>query len=103
MVLYDSVVWGLSLLGSEWASIERVQTFLLRRIIICHRSTSQSIILAEFGVHPFNLAAIFDLVWFLHRLQGFVDSVNDREQYSYLAYCSFVNIASSNKFSRARC
>lgn len=102
-VLYGSVVWGPSLLGSDWASIEWVQTFLLRHIIRCHRFTPHSIILAEFGAHPFSLAAIFDLVWFLHRLRGFADSVGERERYSYLAYYSSVDIASSDRCSRARC
>ena len=100
-VLYGSMVWG-PLLSSDWASIERVQTLFLRRIIRCHRSTPHSIILAEFGTHPFSLAAIFYLIWFIHCLHGFVDSIDERGRYSYLAYCSFVAIARSNTNSCAR-
>ena len=103
IVLYGSVVWGPSLLSSDWASIERVQTLFLRRIIRCHRSTPHSIILAEFGAHPFRLAAIFDLVWFLHRLRGFADMAGDRDRYSYLAYCSSVSTAAVESGARARC
>ena len=76
-ILYGSMVWGPSLLSSNYASIERVQTLFLRHIIRCHRFTHKSVIFAKFGAHPFNLAAIFYLVWFVHRLCGFVDNVGD--------------------------
>lgn len=79
MMLYGSVVWGPSLLDSDWASIDHVQTLFLR------------------------LGAIFDRIWFLHHLHGFADSANDRHKYSYLAYCSSVVVADSNPTSRARC
>ena len=104
-VLYGSVVWGPSLLRSDWASVEWIQTLFLRHIIRCHRFILHSIILAEFGVHPFRLAAIFDLVWFLHRLRGFADTAVDRNRYSCLAYCSSISIAAtdSSSGSRARC
>ena len=92
-VLYGSVVWGPSLLSSDWVSVERIQTLFLRRIIRCHRFIPHNIILAEFGVHSFRLATIFDLVWFLHRLRGFADTAVDRNRYSYLAYCSSISIA----------
>lgn len=61
-VLYGSMVWGPSLLSSDWASIKRVQTLFLQRIIRCHKFTPHSIILAKFGAHPFSLVAIFN--WF---------------------------------------
>ena len=61
-VLYGSVAWGPSLITSDWASIERVQTLLLRRIIRCHRLTPHSIVLAKFGAHPLKLVVIFDLI-----------------------------------------
>ena len=102
-VLYGSVVWGPSLLGFDWASIERVQTLFLRCIIRCHRFTPHSIILAEFGTHPFSLAAIFDLVWFLHHLCGFVDHVGDCDRYCYLAFCSSVFTVSIESGFCRRC
>ena len=104
-VLYGSVFWGPSLLGSNWASIERIQTLFLRHIIRCHKFIPHSIILVDFGVHPFRLAAIFDLVWFLHLLRGFADTAVDRNRYSYLAYCSSISIAAteSGSSSRAHC
>ncbi len=101
-VLYGFVVWGPSLLSSDWASIEQVQTLFLRHIIRCHKFTPHSVIFAEFGVHPFRLAAIFYLVLFLHRLRGFADAIGDRNRYSYLAYCSSVSIADVESGSRAR-
>ena len=102
-VLYGSVVWGPSLIASDWASIEWVQTLLLRRIIRCHRFTPHSIVLAEFGVHPLKLAVIFELIWFLHRLRGFMETCADRHRYSFLAYCSLVEIMRSNTSARSRC
>jgi hypothetical protein len=36
-VLYGSEIWGSSLLQTDWARMERVQTLLLRRIIRCKR------------------------------------------------------------------
>ena len=102
-VLYGSVVWGPSLIASDWASIERVQTLLLHRIIRCHRFTPHSIVLAEFGVHPLKLAVIFELIWFLHRLRGFMETCADRHRYSFLAYCSSVEIMRSNTSARSRC
>ena len=102
-VLYGFVVWGPSLLGSDWASIERVQNFLLRYIMRCHKFTPHSIIFAKFGAHPFSLAKIFDLIWFLHCLPGFADFVGKRDRYSYLAYCSSLAIASSDTSSQAHC
>lgn len=65
---YNSVVWGLSLLEPNWASMERVQTLLLYHIIRCHQFTPPNIIFIEFGAHPFKLRAIFDLVRLLCRL-----------------------------------
>jgi hypothetical protein len=53
IVLYGSKIWGPSLLESDWASTERVQTLLLRRIIRCKQTIPQHIILAEFGARPF--------------------------------------------------
>lgn len=70
IVLYGSVVWGPSLLEFDWASAEWVQ--VLRRIIKCKQSIPHNIILAEFGAHRFRLGAIFDLIWFLHWLWGYV-------------------------------
>jgi hypothetical protein len=58
-VLYGSEIWGSSLLQTDWARLERVQTLLLRRIIRCKRTVPQPIIQAEFGVHPFRLEVIF--------------------------------------------
>ena len=102
-ILYGFVVWGPSLLNFDWALIGRVQTLFLRCIIRCHRSTPHNIILAEFRAHPFRLVAIFDLVWFLHRLHGFADVARDRDHYSYLAYCSSVSMAAAESGARARC
>ncbi len=73
-ILYGSVVWGPSLIASNWASIERVQTLLLCHIIRCHRFTPHSIVLAESGAHPLKLAIIFYLIWFLHQLRGFMET-----------------------------
>ena len=102
-VLYGSMVWGPSLIAFDWASTERVQTLLLRCIIRCHRFTPHSIVLAEFGVHPLKLAVIFDLIWFLHRLRGFMETCADRHRYSFLAYCSSVEIMRSDTSARSRC
>ncbi len=101
--LYGSMVWVPSLLDSDWATIERVQILLLYHIIRCHQSTSYSILLAEFNAHPFRLRAIFDLVWFLHRLCGFADSADGCHRYSYLSYCSSVDIADFDTATRAHC
>ena len=62
-----------------------------------------SIILAEFGAHPFRLAAIFDLIWFLHHLHGFAESVEGQHRYPYLAYFSLVAIVDSDLGTRAHC
>lgn len=102
-VLYGSTVWGPSLLESDWASVERVQTLFLQRIIRCHWFTPHNIVLAEFGAHPFRLGTIFSLVWLLHRLRSFVDSFDDRHRYSYLAYCSSMEVASSDSGHRSCC
>jgi hypothetical protein len=67
-ILYGSKIWGPSLLESDWASAERVQILLLRRIIRCKQTVPQHIILAEFGAQPFRLETIFRLVSFLHRV-----------------------------------
>jgi hypothetical protein len=97
-VLYGSEIWGPSLLESDWASVERVQTLLLRRIIRCKQTVPQHIILAEFGARPFRLETVFRLVSFLHRIRSFADSVKGRDRYPYLAYCSSETIALSSSF-----
>ena len=103
IVLYGSMVWIPSLIAFDWAFIEQVQTLLLRRIIRCHRFTPHNIVLVEFGVHPLKLAIIFYLIWFLHRLHGFMETCVDRHRYSFLAYCSSVEIMRSNTSARSRC
>ena len=87
-VLYGSEIWGPSLLESDWASTERVQILLLRRIIRCKQTMPQHIILAEFGSHPFRLETVFRLVSFIHRIRGLADSSKGQDIYPYLAYCS---------------
>lgn len=87
-VLYGSEIWGPSLLESDWAAVERVQTLLLRRIIRCKCTIPQQIILAEFGAQPFCLETAFRLVSFLHRVRSFADTLKGRDRYPYLAYCS---------------
>ena len=62
IVIYGSTIWGLSLVESDWASVEKVKTIFLRCIIKCHRSTKNNIVLAEFGAHSFRLGTIFYLV-----------------------------------------
>ena len=74
-VLYGLEIWGASLLESDWALAERVQTPLLRLIIRCKQTVPQHIILAEFGAQPFRLDTVFSLVSFLHRVRGFADSI----------------------------
>jgi hypothetical protein len=101
-VLYGSEIWGPSLLESDWASVERVQTLLLRRIIRCKQSVPHHIILAEFGARPFRLETVFGLVSFLHRIWGLADSAKGRDRYPYLAYCSSETIALSSPLGRAR-
>jgi len=84
-VLYDSEVWGPSLLEFDLSSVERVQIILLCRIIRCKQIVPQPIILVEFGAHPFRLEIVFGLVSPMHRLQSFVDTAKGRDQYPYLA------------------
>jgi hypothetical protein len=79
-VLYGSEIWGPSLIQTDWARLERVQTLLLRRIIRCKCTVPQSIIQAEFGVQPFRLEVIFRLISFLHRVRSFRNSDSRREQ-----------------------
>jgi hypothetical protein len=69
-VLYGSEIWGPSLLQTDWAKLEGVQTLLLRRIICYKRTVPQPIIQAEFGIHPFALRS-FLLVSFLRRVRSF--------------------------------
>ena len=83
--------------------MERVQTLLVQFLIRCQPTTPTSIIFSKFDAHPFRLCTIFDLVWLLHRLQGFVDSINGKCCYSYLAYCSSTLIVASNLTSRVCC
>jgi hypothetical protein len=87
-ILCGSEIWWLSLLQIDWAGMERVQTLLLRCIIHCKRTIPQSIIQAEFGVHPFYLEVIFHLVSFLHRVRPFKDFATGRERYPYLTLYS---------------
>jgi hypothetical protein len=101
-VLYGSEIWGPSLLESDWASAERVQILLLRRIIRCKQTVPQHIILAEFGAQPFRLETMFRLVSFLHRIRSFGDSAKGRDRYPYLAYRSSEAIALSSPPGRAR-
>ena len=75
----------------------------MRRIIRCHRFTPHNIVLAEFGVHPLKLAIIFDLIWFLHRLHGFMETCADWHRYSFLAYYSLVEIMRFDTSARSRC
>ena len=82
-VLYGSEIWGPSLLETDWASAERVQILLLRRIIICKQTVPQHIILAEFGAHPFCLEIVFGLVSFLYRIRGLADSTKGRDRYPF--------------------
>ena len=49
IVLYGLEIWGPSLLELDWASIERVQTLLLCRIIRYKQTVPHHIILAKFG------------------------------------------------------
>lgn len=102
-VLYGSEIWGPYLLESDWASTERVQTLLLRRIIRCKKTVSQHIILADFGAQSFWLEMVFSLVSFLHHVRGFADPIQSREQYPYKAYCSSETIACSTPSGQARC
>jgi len=103
-VLYGSEIWGPSLLESDWAAAERVQTLLLRRIIRCKRTIPQQIILAEFGAQLFQLETIFRLVSFLHRVRSFVDTLKGRDRYPYLSYCSSEAIARARTHpGRAKC
>ena len=67
-VLYSSEIWGPSLLESDWALVERVQTLLLRCIIRCKQTVPHHIILAEFEARPFQLETVFGPVSFLHRI-----------------------------------
>lgn len=92
-VLYGSKISGPSLLEPDWASVERVQTLLLRRFIKCKQTVPQHIILAEFGARPFRLEVIFRLVSLLHKLRGLADTRKGRDRYPYLAYCSSEHIA----------
>ncbi len=92
-VLYGSEIWDPSLLESDWASVERVQTLLLCRFIRCKQTIPQHIILAKFGAQPFHLEVIFRLVSLLHRLRGLADARKGCDRYPYLAYCSSENIA----------
>jgi hypothetical protein len=101
-VLYGSEIWGPSLIQTDWARLERVQTLLLRRIIRCKRTVPQSIIQAEFGVQPFRLEVIFRLISFIHRVRSFRDSATRRERYPYLALCSSEALASDHSTGRAR-
>ena len=102
-ILYGLEIWGPSLLESDWASAERVQILLLRRIIRGKQAVPQHIILAEFGAHPFRLETVFKLVSFLHRIQGFFDSSKGRDRYPYLAYFSSKTIARATHSGRAKC
>ena len=101
-ILYGFVVWGPSLIASNWAYIEWVQTLFLCRIIRCHRFTPHNIFLAEFSVYPLKLAIIFDLIWFLHRLCGFMETCANWHRYSSLAYFSLVEIMRSDTSARSR-
>jgi hypothetical protein len=89
-------------LESNWASIERVQTLLLRHIIKCKQTVPHHIILAEFGAWPFRLETMFKLVSFLHCIQGLADLAKGRDRYPYLAYCSSKTISLSSPLGRAR-
>ena len=103
IVLYGAEIWGPSLLESDWASVERVQILLLRRIIKCKQIVLQHIILAEFGAQPFRLKTIFRLVSFLHRIQGLADSSKGQDKYPFLAYCFAQTIACATHLGRAKC
>ena len=100
-MIYGSEVWGPSLLDSDWASVERVQTLLLCRFIRCKQTVPHNIILAEFGAKPFRLEAIFRIVSYLHRIRSLVDTRGENI-YPYLAYCSSENIT-HNRTSRTKC
>jgi hypothetical protein len=101
-VLYGSEIWGPSLIQTDWARLERVQTLLLRRIIRCKHTVPQSIIQAEFGVQPFRLEVIFRLISFIHRVRSFKDSTTKRERYPYLALCSSEALTSDHSTGHAR-
>ncbi len=104
--LSDSSLW-FSCLGASyyfwldfyWAG----SNIFLWRIIRCHRLTPHNIVLAEFGAHPLKLAVIFYLIWFLHRLRGFMETCVDQHRYSHLAYCFSVEITRSDTSTRSRC
>jgi hypothetical protein len=83
-ILYGSEVWRSCLLESDWASIEKVQTLLLLHQM--QSSNPQPIILAKFGVWPFQLEILFNVVSFLHHIQSFVDLAKGQDRYPYLAY-----------------
>ena len=102
-VLYGSEIWGPSLLESDWASSERVQIVLLRRIIRCKQTVPQHIILAKFGAQPFRLETIFRLASFLHWIRGLADSSKGWDRYLYLAYYSAKTIARATHLGRAKC
>jgi hypothetical protein len=87
-ILYGSKILGPSLLQTDWARLEGVQTLLLKQIIHCKWMVPQTIIHAKFGVHPFRLEVIFRSVSFLHRFRSFKDSTIGKEPYPYLALCS---------------
>jgi hypothetical protein len=101
IVLYGSEIWGLSLLQTDWARLERVQTLLLRRIIHCKQTVPQPIIQAEFGVHPFALRS--SSVWSLSFVESDLSvSTIGRERYPYLALCSSMALASDPPSSHTR-
>ena len=101
-VLYGSEIWGPSLLESDWASPERVQILLLRRIIRCKQTVPQHIILADFGAQPFRLETVFRVVSFLHWIRGLADLSKGRDRYPYLAYCSAETIARTTHSGKAQ-
>ena len=76
---------------------------MLQCIIRCHRLNPHNIVLAEFGAYPLKLAIIFDLIWFLHWLCGFMELGVDQHIYSHLAYCSSVEIMRFDTSTRSRC
>lgn len=93
-ILYVSKVWGPCLLKANWASAERVQILLLRRIIRCKHIVPQYIILTEFGARPFRLKCFPPY---------FTDSMKGRDWYPYLAYHSSEYIALSIPPSHTKC
>jgi len=101
-ILYGLEILGPSVIQTDWARLERVQTLLLRRIIRCKRIVPQSIMQVRFGVQPFRLEVIFRLISFIHRVKSFKNSDSMRERYPYLALCSSEVLASDHSTGRTR-